>query len=112
MPTAICRAALAAALASLALAVPAQARTIRCAPVHVSDPGPAGGASAYNVRATGLSCRTARNAVRKFLCTNRAPRGWRIVGQYRGLRNGRWLIRFTPVGGPPGADCVPSRTPD
>lgn len=92
---------------TMAIAVPpAHARTIRCADViHDPDPGPSdtGAGNAVSIRATGLSCRTARGVVRFFGCHQCPPRGWRKVSADRYptvLRNGRWRISFGLAGGP------------
>ena len=87
-------------------APPAQARTTACANViHDPDPGPSdnGAGNAVSIRATGLSCRTARGVVRFYGCHQRPPRGWRKVSgdaYPTVLRNGRWKISFGLAGGP------------
>ena len=94
------------ALTMAAAAPPAHARTTACADViHDPDPGPSdtGAGNAVSIRATGLSCRTARGVVRYFGCHQRPPRGWRKVSGDRYptvLRNGRWRISFGLAGGP------------
>ena len=97
------RLALVVVLVSAGAVVPsaAQGRTISCASVQIESP--MAEASGSNIRATGLSCRTARRVVRSYLCRDgRAPYGWKASASgpsYTLLRNGRWRVRFIPAGG-------------
>lgn len=81
----------------------AVARTLACRDVSIDVPGPEGGFGGSQIRATGLSCLTARRAVAGWGCRGRAPRGWTASSPLSGrvrMRNGRWRVSFQPAGAP------------
>lgn len=75
-----------------------RAASVACGFLRV-DLEPEGSGGAMGIRATGVSCRTARRIVARCV-RGRVTRGWTVVTETRTLMTkGRQRIIYTPVGG-------------